>query len=117
MSQSGTYGSGGGPTPPVIQIDGDTGFANGPIINLVVGQSYGTSRFIGDNANTINLTFSDVDNNTGIGVQAFIQNPHGIQNVALGDFSGSSNTTGNDNVFIGYASGSEIGRASCRERV
>lgn len=108
MSQAGRFSTGGGPIGSVTQINGDTGFANGPTINLIVGNSYGSSRFIGDNANTINLEFSDVDNNTGIGFQSLIQNPHGSNNVALGNFTLVTNSSGTDNTAIGLGSGSSI---------
>jgi hypothetical protein len=106
MSQAGRFSS-GIPVGTVTQIDGDTGFATGPIINLVVGQSFGTSRFIGDDANTINLEFSDADNNTGIGANVLIQNPHGVDNVALGDFA-LTNCSGTDNVAVGVGAGSGL---------
>lgn len=105
MSQAGKFSGGSAPIGTVTQINGDTGFANGPIINLQVGTADGTPRFVGNDTDTINLTFSDAGSNTGIGVDSLAQNPHGQFNVALGDFTLLSNMSGTGNLAAGYGAG------------
>jgi hypothetical protein len=105
MSQAGKFSSGGAPVGTVTQINGDTGFANGPIINLQVGTTDGTPRFVGNDTDTINLNFSDAGSNTAIGVDSLSQSPHGTMNVSLGDFTLLSNMSGNGNLAVGYGAG------------
>lgn len=105
MSQAGRFSGGGAPIGTVTQINGDTGFANGPIINLLVGTTDGTPRFVGDNANTLTLTFSDAGGSVGIGQNALSVIPHGSGNVAVGSYSMFSNITGGgNNTVVGYGS-------------
>lgn len=97
--------SGGG--GDVNTLTGNTGTAN-PVagnINVIASTTQGTSRTVGA-SDTITLSFSDSDGNTGIGTNA-LDNPTAtaaVDNSAFGNESLMAVTTGDDNSALGAAS-------------
>jgi hypothetical protein len=93
--------------------------------NALVADQNGTSFFAGNIGvgNSAGLSNTTGHNNIFVGQSAGSANTTGIKNVLIGTQTMTRNMTGSDNVAIGFAAGflqsfvSQIGRASCRERV
>jgi hypothetical protein len=122
MSQAGKFGSSSGPiTPSVLTLTGDTG---GPIspdgggnINIETGYTsgplaQGTAEFSGS-GNTLSLTFTDPNANTGIGVNALKSIAiNSAGNTAVGSNAGISISGSGQHCLFGVSSGiSLIGAA------
>lgn len=102
MSQSSTYGSGGGPTPPVITINGDVGSAVGPIITFNALSFGGATLQFKASGSSVYLYASDTNANTLIGFNAGNGTMAGTSNTSLGGSSLNSLTNGSSNTAVGF---------------
>ena len=97
----------GSSTGDVVELMGNSGTASGPIVTVTTGtgNAQGTALFTGDGVHTLTETFSDANNNTGLGTSSLADLSGGSNNTALGVLSGTSVTSGSGNVFVGVNSG------------
>jgi trimeric autotransporter adhesin len=97
----------GSSTGDIVELMGNSGTASGPIVTVTTGagNAQGTALFTGDGVHTLTETFSDANNNTGLGTSSLADLSGGINNTALGVLSGTSVTSGSGNVFVGVNSG------------
>ena len=104
------YGSAGGGSG-ITFLDGTTGTATGStvtfgITNVLPTYTDGTATFTGSGS-TMELGFSDVNQNIGIGLWTLlnISSGTGSGNICIGSQSGQMLTNGGSNTFIGGGSG------------
>lgn len=92
-----------------LTLTGNSGTATESAGNINVLDSQGTAKFTGSGA-TLTHTYSDVYNNTALGVGSF-NNTHSTlaqNNTIYGGFSGVAISDGGDNTLIGEGCGSSI---------
>lgn len=102
MSQSSTYGLGGGGGIPITTINGDTGSATGSIITFDAYPASGQSVFFHASGSTVALDITDSDGNTLLGLGSGDAGISGTNNTALGKESLNVISTGSNNIAIGY---------------
>ncbi len=100
MSQITSFGGGGG-GGSITQIDGNTGFATGPVMDLITANEQ-TLLFVGNNLTIMTLRTTDTDGNSSYGAAAMLNLAAGAErNLALGAAALGNLLTGTDNVVIG----------------
>lgn len=104
MSQSSTYGPGGSGGTAIIQINGDTGIATGPIITFDAYPDSGQSVSFNASGSTVSFVTTDSIGNTLIGLGSGDSGITGTNNTALGKESLNTISTGSSNISIGYQS-------------
>lgn len=103
MSQSSTYGLGGG-GGGVVTINGDIGSATGAAITFDAYPGAGQSVFFNASGSTVALDITDSGGNTLLGLGAGDPGITGTNNTSLGKDSLNVVSTGSSNIAIGYQS-------------
>jgi hypothetical protein len=106
--QLGSTSSGGS---GIVTIDGNSSSVTGATVKITTGASniQGTALFTPSSATELDLTFSDSNNNTGLGEGSLESlSGGGGQNSCFGTASGAAITSGQFNSCLGSSAGSTI---------